>query len=66
MTRMDWPGLLRLGLERLQLRPKAFWRLTPIELRLMLGEAVGAAPLSRKRLAELAAEFPDSEKEPKR
>ena len=33
----DWPGLLRAGLHDLGLEPAAFWRLTPVELRIMLG-----------------------------
>ncbi|MBD1205525.1 MAG: phage tail assembly chaperone [Rhodobacteraceae bacterium] len=59
---MDWPGLMRAGIGGLRLLPRDFWSLTPAELRVMLG--VGAAvvpPLSRARLAELAAAFPDGE-----
>jgi len=57
---LDWPGLLRVGLKGLGLRPWDFWRLTPAELAVMLGEAAGAPPLTRGRLAELAARFPDA------
>lgn len=60
---MDWAGLMRAGIGGLRLRPAEFWALTPAELRLMLG--VGAAvvpPLSRARLEELAAAFPDRER----
>ncbi|ARO14276.1 hypothetical protein BVG79_00924 [Ketogulonicigenium robustum] len=57
---MDWPGLLRLGLQRLHLRPAEFWALTPIELMLMLGLAGAAAPMARARLAELARAYPDT------
>ncbi|PYF13226.1 putative phage protein (TIGR02216 family) [Rhodobacter viridis] len=56
---LDWPGLLRVGLKGLGLRPWDFWRLTPAELAVMLGEVAGAPPLTRGRLAELAARFPD-------
>ena len=56
---LDWPGLLRVGLRGLGLRPGEFWRLTPAELAVMLGEAAGAPPLTRARLAELAARWPD-------
>ncbi|EKX57267.1 hypothetical protein D516_1863 [Rhodobacter sp. AKP1] len=62
MGRLDWPALLRLGLEGLRLSPEAFWRLTPAELRIMLG-ASAVAPLSRARLDELLRAFPDVEKE---
>lgn len=55
----DWAGLLRLGLQRLKLHPDAFWRLSPCELRLMLGDAPLALPLNRQRLSELVAAFPD-------
>lgn len=59
--RLDWPGLLRLGLTRLQLRPAEFWALSPVEVLLMLGWAPGAgmAPLTRAGLAQLQAAFPD-------
>ena len=57
---LDWPGLLRVGLKGLGLTPREFWRLTPAELAVMLGEAAGAPPLTRTRLAELAARFPDT------
>jgi uncharacterized phage protein (TIGR02216 family) len=60
MSGIDWPGLLRAAVNGLGLEPAVFWRLTPVELRIMLGaEAVGP-PLTRARLAELAAAFPDN------
>jgi uncharacterized phage protein (TIGR02216 family) len=62
MSRIDWAGLMRLGLLGLKLPPEVFWRLTPVELKIMLG-AEGTAPaMTRARLAELAAAFPDSRK----
>ena len=62
MSSIDWAGLLRVGLFELRLSPKVFWRLTPIELKIMLG-AEGTAPaLTRARLEELAAAFPDGRK----
>ena len=59
---LDWPNLMRAALTRrelggLGLMPDQFWRLTPLELRLMLGE--GDAPLTRSRLEQLAAAYPD-------
>ncbi len=59
MSGIDWAGLLRAGLAGLRLTPEAFWRLTPAELRLMLGLEGAGPPLSRARLEELAAAFPD-------
>lgn len=59
MDGIDWGGLLRVGLHGLRLSPAEFWRLTPVELRIMLGAGRGAAPLTRARLDELAAAFPD-------
>lgn len=56
---IDWAGLMRAGLVGLGLEPREFWRLTPVELRLMLGLEAGAAPLTRARLDELARAFPD-------
>lgn len=60
--RFDWPGLLRLGLGRLGLRPAEFWALTPAELMLMLGPPPTAGPLDAAGLAALADRFPDTPK----
>lgn len=59
MSLIDWPGLMRAGLGRLGLKPEEFWRLTPAELVLMLGEPAVVPPLNRARLAELARAWPD-------
>ncbi len=59
MTLIDWAGLMRAGLQGLHLTPDVFWRLSPIELRIMLGAENTAAPVTRTRLEELAAAFPD-------
>lgn len=59
---MDWAGLLRAGLGQLRLTPDQFWRLSPVELRLMLGADAAPAPLTRARLDELAAAYPDGGK----
>ena len=63
MSGIDWPGLVRAGLHGLGLHPDVFWRLTPVELRIMLGAEAAAPPLTRARLAELAAAFPDIRKD---
>jgi uncharacterized phage protein (TIGR02216 family) len=60
MTGFDWPALMRAGMQGLRLTPDQFWRLTPAELQLMLGDARGAAPLSRAGLDALLAAYPDS------
>ena len=62
--RIDWRGLMRVGLARpeaggLGLRPAEFWALTPAELRTMLGLEEADAPMDRARLGELLAQFPD-------
>ncbi len=60
MSGFDWPGLMQAGLRGLGLKPAEFWALTPAELRLMLGEAQGAAPLVRGRLESLMQAYPDT------
>ncbi len=59
MSGIDWAGLMRAGLHGLRLRPEQFWALTPAELRIMLGAEQAVPPLTRARLEELAAAFPD-------
>ena len=63
MTGIDWRGLMQAGLHGLGLAPAEFWRLTPVELRMMLGREQMVPPLTRARLAELAAAFPDMRKD---
>ena len=62
-SKIDWPGLMRVGLHGLGLTPAEFWRLSPVELRIMLG-AEQAPALTRARFEELAAAFPDARPEP--
>lgn len=57
---LDWSGLMRVGLFELGLSPDRFWRLTPVELRIMSQAEVIVAPLTRARLEELARAFPDA------
>ncbi|MDO6731016.1 phage tail assembly chaperone [Marinovum sp. 2_MG-2023] len=59
MNRINWPRLMTAGLRGLGLRPAEFWALTPAELMLMLGVGGGNAPLTRDRLDQLIAAFPD-------
>ncbi len=56
---LDFPALMRLGLRELRLHPRDFWALTPAELMLMAGLDAAQAPISRARLNDLAARFPD-------
>jgi uncharacterized phage protein (TIGR02216 family) len=60
---IDWRGLMQAGLHGLGLEPAVFWRLTPVELRIMLGREQSLPPLTRARLEELAAAFPDARKD---
>ncbi|MFL2779358.1 MAG: rcc01693 family protein [Paracoccus marcusii] len=57
---LDWAGLMRAGLQGLRLHPDQFWALTPAELGLMLGMGPTAPRMTRDRLADLAARYPDA------
>lgn len=59
MSLIDWPGLLKVGLFRLRLRPAEFWALTPVELLLMMGPSQHTAPIDRSTLSELSRRYPD-------
>lgn len=59
MKGLDWPGVMRAGMQRLQLRPDEFWRLTPGELAMMLGEGTLASPLRRQDVMDLMRQWPD-------
>lgn len=62
MTTFAWRELLRAGCA-LGLSPRDVWDLTPAELAFLLGRDGSGAPLSRARLEELAAAFPDNGKD---
>ncbi|MFT5786007.1 MAG: putative phage protein (TIGR02216 family) [Ascidiaceihabitans sp.] len=57
---MDWPALMRAGIQGLGLEPDAFWRVTPAELQLMLGDTAVSAPLLSGGLGALMAAYPDT------
>ncbi|MFC0201753.1 rcc01693 family protein [Paracoccus rhizosphaerae] len=57
---LDWAGMMRAGLRELRLHPDQFWALTPAELALMLGIGTLAPRMTRSRLADLAARYPDA------
>lgn len=56
---LDWPELMRAGMQGLRLTPEAFWTLTPAELQVMLGDPGQSAPLLSDGLAALMAAWPD-------
>lgn len=60
---LDWPGLMRAGMAGLRLAPDVFWRLTPAELALMLGDPAAVKPMGRSQLDDLRAAWPDLTKE---
>ena len=60
---LDWPGLMRAGMAGLGLRPDEFWRLTPAELALMLGDPAAVRPMGRSCLEALRRAWPDKEKD---
>ena len=62
MSVLDWPALMRAGIQGLGLTPQAFWQLTPVELKIMLGADQVAPAFTRARLDELSAAFPDTGK----
>ncbi len=57
----DWPALMRAGMLGLGLRPDDFWRLTPAELRLMLGQGGDDVPMNRAGLEALRTAYPDKD-----
>lgn len=57
----DWPGLMRAGMAGLGLHPDQFWRLTPAELVVMLGDPAAVAPLARPALEALRRAWPDTD-----
>ncbi len=61
--RFDWPALMRAGMQGLGLKPAEFWALTPMELRLMLGECEGVRPMARDGLEALLRAFSDEQGE---
>lgn len=57
---LDWPGLLQVGLGVLKLHPDQFWALTPLELKLMLGDQRAPSAMGRTGLLNLMAQYPDA------
>jgi uncharacterized phage protein (TIGR02216 family) len=61
--KLDWAALMRAGLQGLAMQPDAFWRLTPAELQIMLGDFGARAPLLSSGLDALMAAYPDKYEE---
>ncbi|WP_170414289.1 rcc01693 family protein [Ruegeria atlantica] len=59
MNGFNWPALMRAGMTGLRLTPDQFWRLTPAELQLMLGQGAGVPAMNRAGLDALLAAYPD-------
>lgn len=59
MNRIEWPALMRAGLQQLALRPDEFWALTPAELQVMLGDPAKTGPLLSNGLEALMTAYPD-------
>jgi len=58
---MDWPALMRAGMQGLRLPPDVFWELTPAELRVMLGIDAAMQPMLGEGLEALMVAWPDNE-----
>ena len=59
---INWPVLMRAGLNGLGMTPDAFWGLTPAELQLMIGPSHAQVPLLNDGLAQLMAAYPDEKR----
>ncbi|NRB19458.1 MAG: phage tail assembly chaperone [Rhodobacteraceae bacterium] len=59
MSTLDWPAMMRAGMLGLRLAPRDFWRLTPAELGLMLGQDAGGSAMGRAGLDALMRAYPD-------
>ena len=61
--RLDWVGMMQLGLNELGMSATDFWALTPFELSVKAGVAGQAnQSLNRQELNALCAQFPDLKK----
>ena len=60
MIAFDWPAVMRAGMLGLRLTPIEFWRLTPAELRLMLGQTARQTAMGRAGLEALMSAYPDT------
>lgn len=62
MRRLDWRGLMRLGLGRLALPPETFWAMSPAELTAAAEGRGVVAVVERPALEALMAAFPDEDR----
>lgn len=59
----DWAALMRAAFHKLGMDPERFWRLTPAELVMLLGQNTGTPAMTQDGLAALMAAFPDEKEE---
>jgi uncharacterized phage protein (TIGR02216 family) len=59
MPQIDWPALMRAGMQQRGLAPDVFWGMTPSELMILCGLHPSAPPMRRSRLDHLMAQYPD-------
>ncbi|MFK7746318.1 MAG: rcc01693 family protein [Roseobacter sp.] len=64
MKGIDWPALMRAGMQGLGLTPNDFWALTPAELQLLMGTPAQSGPMLKSGLETLMASFPDTNRGP--
>ncbi|MEP2530659.1 rcc01693 family protein [Shimia sp.] len=62
MKAFDWPALMRIAIQELQMQPDRFWALTPVEFTMIVSRGNGLAPLSRTGLDALLNAYPDATK----
>lgn len=59
-VKLDWAGLMQIGLHQLGLSTSEFWQLTPFELTVKMGLNPSASnSMTRTRLTDLINKFPD-------
>lgn len=62
-SKLDWPGLMYVGLHQLGLSAAEFWDLTPNELSIKLGvNGAMSSVMTRSGFSTLSARFPDKKK----
>ena len=62
--KLDWAGLMRIGLHGLGLSTSEFWQLTPFELTIKMGLKHGqSSVMTRSGLTDLIKKFPDKASE---
>jgi uncharacterized phage protein (TIGR02216 family) len=58
--KLDWHGLMHIGMHQLGLSTAEFWQLTPFELTVKMGLKPGQSQvMTRSGLSDLINKFPD-------